>query len=83
MTKYDYRSLTSRPRKRDQGHSIVLYESWDTDPYGFTRRRRITCECGRTFAGNHDRAYYGYTAHLRDLAAWVADSTPCEGVNQP
>jgi len=65
MSLPNYRSRKSRPRKRDKGHSIVLWESWTKDAYGFGMRRRITCQCGKRMSGNGNRADYSYGAHLR------------------
>lgn len=60
---HHYRATKRRTKKADQGHSIVLMESWSTDEFGIYVRRAITCQCGKRYTGNGDRSWYSYDAH--------------------
>lgn len=68
MRRYNLGVMTSRPRKADQGHSIVRSETWTRTPvWGLDERRALTCQCGKRMTGNGMRALYTHGAHLRAM----------------
>lgn len=51
-----------KPRKRDNGHSIVkVYER--PDHIRPQTRTTLICQCGKRFSGWGDRAYYAHRRH--------------------
>jgi hypothetical protein len=54
----------ARPKKKDNGHSMVEVRTvvntrWVT-------RRTIVCQCGKSMSGNGSRAFYSHTAHVKE-----------------
>lgn len=55
-----------RPRKTDQGHSIVkTVTTRRGSAFAFTYR--LECQCGKSFSSRQssDRTHYAYVAHLK------------------
>jgi len=55
---------TSRPKKRDKGHSVVR-SVHTTDRYGLTPRLTLYCQCGKKFSGTGSRAFYSHENHVK------------------
>jgi hypothetical protein len=55
-----------RPKKADQGHSVVRY-GWRRDPFYAPRTRSyVRCECGRCYSSQGEggeRAHRSWEAH--------------------
>lgn len=57
-------SKRHRPRKRDEGHSIV--QTAQKVGMGLHLRRLVVCECGKTYTGWGDRAFRSHQQHLEN-----------------
>lgn len=67
MNKWQQLGGKQRARKADNGHTIV--RSWKMLTYAGVERRKLECQCGKTYTGAGPTAFYTHQRHIKQEAA--------------